>query len=264
MDSSRRESDRGGLALRTISADHTALLELQAAMHPAPPEMLDPELGVRHVPADRASAGGDIYDWQLLGDGTLHLAVIDVVGKGLGALRDALTVVHALRLLAISGTPVEGLIQAADDLLMGAYPDLSATAVVARYGCPNGSLVIANGGHPPPLLIEPDGAARYLYASGRAIGWPDAGSDEAVAVDLTPGAAVVFYTDGLIEAHSNIDEGLSDLRRIASRMAGASADDLARALVSDVLAGAERYDDTLAVALRRPLLTGAWPLQSVG
>ena len=57
--------------------------------------MFDPELGVRYVPADQASAGGDIYDWQLLSDGSFHLAVIDVVGKGLGAVRDALTVVHA-------------------------------------------------------------------------------------------------------------------------------------------------------------------------
>ncbi len=236
----------------TRSADQSALLELQEAIRPPLPELLDPELGVRHVPADRASAGGDIYDWQVLSDGSLHLAVIDVVGKGLGAVRDALTVVHALRFLAISNIAVERMIQAADRLLSGTYPDLSATAVVARYDSPTGSLVIANGGHPPPLLIEPDGSTRYLYASGRAIGWPEAGSDETATAQLVPGAAVVFYTDGLIEAHSNIDDGLSELRTHGGQLAGAPADALARTLVQKVLRDADRFDDTLAVVLRRP------------
>lgn len=228
------------------------MIELQEAIHPPIPELLDPELGVHYVPADEASAGGDSYDWQLLHDGSFHLAVIDVVGKGLSAVRDALTITHALRLLAISGTPVEDLVESADHLLAGTYPDLAATIVVARYDCPTGSLTIADGGHPPPLLIEPDGATTYLEASGRALGWPHAGSDETLAVSLVPGATVVFYTDGLIEAHRDIEGGLNDLRTHGSQLASAPADDLARDLVLRVLADADRFDDTLAVTLRRP------------
>jgi sigma-B regulation protein RsbU (phosphoserine phosphatase) len=249
-----RPDARQAPGLRARPADHLALLELQAALQPPVPELLDPELGVRYVPADRASAGGDIYDWLVLRDGSLHLAVIDVVGKGLSALRDALTIVHAIRLLAIAGTAVGSLVEAADNLLSGAYPDLSATAVVARYDCPSGALLIANGGHPPPLLIEPDGSTRYLYASGRAIGWPQAGSDEVVSAELVPGAAVVFYTDGLIEAHRNAEEGLRELATFGNQLAGTPAAVLAHTLVLQVLADADRHDDTLAVVLRRPLL----------
>jgi serine phosphatase RsbU (regulator of sigma subunit) len=236
---------------------HAALVELQEAIQPPIPEWFDPELGAHYVPADRASAGGDTYDWQLLSGGSLHLAVIDVAGKGLGAVRDALTIVHALRLIAVSGTVVENMIESADHLLSDTYPDLSATAVVARYEPSVGSLAVANGGHPPPLLIEPGGTTRFLYASGRAIGWPQAGSDEAVTISLAPGDAVVFYTDGLIEAHRSIEEGLSDLQTFGSELAGAPADVLARTLVLRVLADADRFDDTLAVALRRPSTTGA-------
>jgi phosphoserine phosphatase RsbU/P len=235
-----------------VSAYHAALLELQEAIQPPVPEWFDPELGARYVPADQASAGGDIYDWQLLGDGSLHLAVIDVVGKGLGAVRDALTIVHALRLLAVSGTVVANMIESADHLLAGTYPYLSATAVVARYDPMTGSLVVANGGHPPPLLIEPDGTTRFLYASGRAIGWPEAGSDGAITVRLAHGAAVVFYTDGLIEAHSSIEDGLRDLQIFGSQLAGVPADLISRTLVLRVLADAHRHDDTLALTLRRP------------
>jgi serine phosphatase RsbU (regulator of sigma subunit) len=237
-------------------AYHAALVELQEAIQPPIPEWFDPELAARYVPADQASAGGDTYDWQLLSDGSLHLAVIDVVGKGLGAVRDALTIVHALRLLAVSGTAVEDMVGSADHLLTDTYPDLSATAVVARYDSSTGSLVIANGGHPPPLLIRPDGTTQFLYASGRAIGWPRAGSDEAVTTFLAPGDAVVFYTDGLIEAHRSIEEGLSDLQTFGSELARAPADILARTLVLRVVADADRFDDTLAVVLRRPAMTG--------
>jgi serine phosphatase RsbU (regulator of sigma subunit) len=237
------------------SAYHLALIELQEAIQPPLPTLLDPELGVRYVPADQASAGGDTYDWQLLSDGRFHLTVVDVVGKGLTAVRDALTVVHALRLLAISGTAVERLISAADHLLAGTYPDLSATAVVACYDCPTGVLTIANGGHPPPLLIEPGGATRYLYASGRPLGWLEAGSDASITVDLVPGASVVFYTDGLIEARRDIEDGLRDLRAFGSRLSAEGANEMAHNLVNLVLAGADRYDDALAVVLRRPLVT---------
>jgi sigma-B regulation protein RsbU (phosphoserine phosphatase) len=234
------------------SGFHAALIELQQAIHPPVPELFDPELGVRYVPADEASAGGDSYDWQVLADGSLHLAVIDVVGKGLSAVRDALTITHALRLLAISGAPVENLIESADHLLAGTYPEMAATIVVARYDPPTGALIIANGGHPPPLLIEPDGITSYLETPGRALGWPQAGSDEAIAVSLARGAAVVFYTDGLIEAHRDIEGGLDTLRKFGSELAGVPADELARTLVPRILADADRHDDTLAVTLRRP------------
>jgi sigma-B regulation protein RsbU (phosphoserine phosphatase) len=236
---------------------HAALVELQQAIHPPVPELLDPELGVRYVPADQASAGGDSYDWQLLNDGSFHLTVIDVVGKGLSAVRDALTITHALRLLAISGTAVENLIESADRLLAGTYPDLAATVVVARYDSATGSLTIADGGHPPPLLIEPDGTTTYLEASGRALGWPQAGSDEAITLSLARGAAVVFYTDGLIEANRDIEDGLRTLRAFATELAGESAVDFAQTLVPRVLAEADRHDDTLAVTLRRPPTTSA-------
>ena len=91
------------------------------------------------------------------------------------------------------------------------------------------------------------------YSSGGPIAWPHAGSDDPVTVHLSPGAAVVFYTDGLIEAHGDIDDGLRDLQQYGSELAGVPANELARSLVQRVLAETDRYDDTLAVTLRRPL-----------
>jgi PAS domain S-box-containing protein len=238
-------------ATEAVVSHRDALRELQEAIHPRHPELLDPDLGVRYVPADRASAGGDTYDLQLLADGSLHLAVLDVVGKGLGAVRDALLVVNALRLLAISGAGVGSLIKGADDLLGDSHPELAATAVVGRYQPESGVLELANGGHPPPLLIEPDGTTQYLEVPGRPIGWPEAGSDRTLEVTIQPGASVLFYTDGLVEADRDLDHGFAALEALASQVRSASAADMTQTIVRRVLEDAERHDDTLAVVVKR-------------
>ncbi len=61
-----------------------------------------------YLAADQqASTGGDLYDWVLLPDGTLHLAVVDVMGKGVAAIKAAVAVTHALRLLVLDGVPLD-------------------------------------------------------------------------------------------------------------------------------------------------------------
>ena len=80
---------------------------------------------------------------------------------------------------------------------MGTY----ATALLARV-C-DGSLQWSNAGHPPPVLIAPDGAARLLEAVPDpllGLGEDSARGDH--VVELEPGCTVVFYTDGLIERRS--------------------------------------------------------------
>ncbi len=233
-----------------VAAERAVLLELQQTMQPAPLVVPGLELGCCYLPADGAAAGGDLHDWLPLTDGTVHLSVVDVVGKGVSAAKDALAVTHALRMLAIGGTPVLDLVGGADTLLHRAFPDLAATVMVARFDPADGRLVLASGGHPPPLLLS-DGAARFLEPSGRAVGWPEAGSDDVVDVVLAPGDSVVFYTDGLVEAQRDIVLGLQALQSAALDLAELKSIELAEALVQHVLADASRVDDSLVVVLRR-------------
>jgi serine phosphatase RsbU (regulator of sigma subunit)/anti-sigma regulatory factor (Ser/Thr protein kinase) len=231
---------------------------LQEAVRPPVPSVDGVELGVHYLPADpSAPTGGDLYDWVVLPDGDLHLAVVDVVGKGVGATKEALSVTHALRLLAFEGYPLTRLVARAGELVTAQSPEVVATVVVARYRPATGALRIAGGGHPPPLIVSAAGKVREIVAPGIPIGWPGAGSDKVARVTLGRSDALLLYTDGLIESTKDILEGLDALHAAAAETARYPAAHLARALVDRALRGAERRDDTLALVLRRRAPLGA-------
>ena len=224
--------------------------QLQDAVRPLIPTVPDTELGVSYVPADPgAPTGGDLYDWLVLPDGRLHLVVVDVMGKGVAATKDALAVTHAIRLLVLDGCPLEDVVARADTIVTAQSPDLVATLVIGHYDPKNGELLLAGAGHPPPMLVA-GGKSVEVSAPGVPIGWPGAGSATIARVTLTRGDTVVFYTDGLIEADKDILLGLEALARYGVETAAYPAAQQARVLVERALTGAARRDDSLAVVLR--------------
>jgi serine phosphatase RsbU (regulator of sigma subunit)/anti-sigma regulatory factor (Ser/Thr protein kinase) len=224
---------------------------LQEAVRPPAPAVPLTELGVHYVAADpSAPTGGDLYDWVLLPDGSLHLAIVDVMGKGVEATKHALAVTHALRLLAVEGCALEELVARADILVTAQNPELVATLIVARYEPSTGQLRLAGAGHPPALIVSA-GVVREVPAPGIPIGWPGAGSHEVVQTQLERSDTLILYTDGLIEATKDILQGLESLASAATATASYPATSLARALVERQLADAARHDDSLALVLRR-------------
>ena len=216
-----------------------AVHQLQEAVRPFQPEVAEVELGVYYLPADAESpTGGDLYDWHVLPNGQLHLVVVDVLGKGVGATKDALAVTHALRLLAVQGCDLGDMVVRAHELLTAQTPDLVATMLVGRYDQPSAELQLAGAGHPPALVVSADGAVRQVTAGGVPIGWPGAGSDDVVTIKLGRGETVILYTDGLIEATKDVLAGLQGLEAAAAQTAGYPARQLAEALVERALAGA--------------------------
>ncbi|HEX2192516.1 MAG TPA: SpoIIE family protein phosphatase [Acidimicrobiales bacterium] len=234
------------------AAQREVVHQLQEAVRPPMPDVPSAELGVHYVPADPgAPTGGDLYDWLVLPDGDLHLAVVDVMGKGVAATKDAVGVTHALRLLALDGCSMDRLVARAGALVSSQNPELVATVLVARYRPADGVVQLAGGGHPPALLVRDGGTVRLVSAPGVAIGWPEAGSSEVVSVLLERRDTLVLYTDGLIEASKDILVGLDGITVAAAQTAQYPAPHLARALVERALSGAERRDDSLALVLRR-------------
>ncbi|HET7488127.1 MAG TPA: SpoIIE family protein phosphatase [Acidimicrobiales bacterium] len=225
--------------------------QLQAAVMPEPPEVPYTELGSWYSAADpHMATGGDLHDWILLPDGDLHFAVVDVMGKGVAATKDAVAVTHALRLLVLDGCPLEDVVRRADAIVTAQNPDLVATLIVGRYSPLTGTLRLAGGGHPPAFVVQ-GGTARELFAPGVPIGWPGAGSEGLVEVELGRTDSVILYTDGLVEGTKDVVSGLESLRRFAEETAPYPAQQRARILVERTLRDAERHDDSLALILRR-------------
>ncbi len=226
--------------------------QLQEAVQPPAVVAEAAELGVHYVSADPSSpTGGDLYDWLVLPDGDLHLAIVDVMGKGVGATKEAVSVCHALRLLTLDGCPMEDLVSRADTLTTAQSPDLVATVMVARYRPADGRVRLAGGGHPPALVMTGGGEVRLVSAPGIPIGYPGAGTTRVVELTLSRSDTLVMYTDGLIEATKDILIGLERITKAAGETAQYPAPHLARALVERSLSGAMRRDDSLALVLRR-------------
>jgi serine phosphatase RsbU (regulator of sigma subunit)/anti-sigma regulatory factor (Ser/Thr protein kinase) len=226
--------------------------QLQEAVRPPVPTVDTAELGVHYLPADpSAPTGGDLHDWLVLPDGDLHLAVVDVMGKGVAATKEAVAVTHALRFLVLEECSIDRLVARADALLLAHSPELVATVVVARYRPSDGRLWIAGGGQPPPLVVTGEGDVRQITTPGVAVGWPGAGSSEVIELGLDRNDTLVLYTDGLIESTKDVLAGLENLTRAAAQIAQYPSAHVARALVERSLSGAMRRDDSLALVLRR-------------
>jgi serine phosphatase RsbU (regulator of sigma subunit)/anti-sigma regulatory factor (Ser/Thr protein kinase) len=243
--------DRHVMAAEHAAAQREIVHELQQAVLPPAPSVADVELGRHYVGAENAvSTGGDIYDWVVLPNGDLHVVIVDIMGKGVSATKDALAVTHALRMLALEGCPIQDLVTRAEPMVTALSPDLVATLLIGHYNPVTGRLRLAGAGHPPALIVR-DGKAEEISAPGIPLGWPGAGSFEVVETTLGRDDTLILYTDGLIETRRDIIFGLHLLRQAAEETWRYPATSQARALVDRALEGAVRQDDSLALVLRR-------------
>ncbi|AYG78244.1 Phosphoserine phosphatase RsbU [Streptomyces hundungensis] len=229
------------------------LKELEDALRPAPLKVEGLELGVHYEPADpHAPTGGDLYDWFLLPDGTLHITVVDALGHGVRSTRTALDVTHAVRTLALEGYPLQSILRRAHELLMPLDPGLMATVLLARIDPTTGEMQLANGSHPPALLLQSDGSARYLQVPGRGVGFPLPGSERTLRARLDPGDLFILYTDGLTESRRDPVEGEERLVEAARKHTGKPLADIPAAIAADMHTVVLHPDDTLALAIRIP------------
>lgn len=243
--------ERFGRLAAAEAAQRSVVEQLQQAVIPPRPSVPGLELAVSFLASEESSpTGGDLYDWHLLPSGELHLAVVDVLGHGVAATKDALSVISTLRLLALQGCPLEDLVARTDELLAAGQRELVATVVAARFDPTTSIVRVAGGGHPPPLVVSADGEVRQIVAPGCAVGWPGAGSEVVAEFELAPSDTFVLYTDGLIEARKDILEGMDVLVQEASLAAHLPAEAMADRLLDRALAGAERRDDSLALVVR--------------
>lgn len=245
------ESQEEALPARPRHAHRTTFRELEDLLCPPLPDLDAVELAVHYASAeDDAPTGGDLYDVLVLPGGDLHVVVVDAAGHGVTSTRAALDVIHAVRVLALDGRPLETLVRRVGEIFRPVHPDLVATVLVARLDVRRGVLRVATGGHPPPLVVAPQGPPAYAPATGRGVGYPDPGSDLVAECRLEPGTLVLFYTDGLVEATRDLNAGLDRLAELAGEHRALPVRELVDTVVAVLHRRVLHSDDTVLLALR--------------
>jgi serine phosphatase RsbU (regulator of sigma subunit) len=164
--------------------------------------------------------GGDFYDFHLLSEERLGVVVGDATGKGVPAALVMSTTCGMLQLAARaldSSSPGEVLAQVNETLFARIPPNMFVTCFYAILDPHSGTLRYANAGHDPPY-VRRRGDCEELRARGMPLGLMPQMSYEEMGTDLEVGEAVLFYSDGLVEAHDPKGEmfGFPRLRALIS------------------------------------------------
>jgi serine phosphatase RsbU (regulator of sigma subunit) len=212
------------LATQTAPAVQVAQLVRQQQQQAQERERIEQELKVarliqqtllpKHVPdlpgyglaayyQPAREVGGDFYDFMELDDGQLGLVVGDVTDKGVPA---ALVMATTRTLLRASAqrldAPGEVLKRVNEVIVQDIPPNMFITCLYAILDPATGLLRYANAGHDLPYRRKASaGGAEELRATGMPLGLLPGMEYEEKEIVLERGDSVLFYSDGLVEAH---------------------------------------------------------------
>ncbi len=217
-----------------------------------------PELDGWDVAADYRPAravGGDFYDFIELEAGRIGLVIGDVTDKGIPA---AMVMAATKSLLRASAQrlvdPGEVLARVNDQLCPEIPENMFVTCFYGVLDPPSGALVYANAGHNLPLVSSDEGESE-LRATGMPLGLMPDMEYEVKETTIVAGARVLFYSDGLIEAHDAARAMFGTERAAGVLAAGDSAPEILQQLLTalDRFTGSaeEQEDDITLVALQR-------------
>ncbi|SFF72143.1 SpoIIE family protein phosphatase [Blastococcus tunisiensis] len=175
----------------------------QAQLSLLPPSLpLLPDLhlsGSYHRASTEQRAGGDWFDTVPLGAGRVALVVGDAVGHGVPAAGAMSRLRGAMRSSALRDAAPAAVLASLDAFAAQMEDVEGASVFYGVLDAGTGELVYAAAGHPPPLVVEPDGATRFLAVPPR----PPLGSLPEAATTVTRfvlerGATLVLFSNGAV------------------------------------------------------------------
>ncbi len=243
---------------RRVKYEMDLLSRMQLALLPQkPPVVAGLEIAVRTELA--TEAGGDLYHFLPDGDGRLWIGAGDVSGHGYSCGIQQAMVMAALGSLVKADRTPSGVLDEVDRVLrMGRAERLFTSLVLVRLDPKTGEGLLANAGHPYPLLVL-DGRCTELPAPGLPLGQGPARSYADLPLALAPGGILVLASDGLFEGPDRFDEPYGFERPRAVLEGVGLFRRPAEAIVEALFADWRRHvgdgppaDDTTVLVVKRP------------
>jgi len=181
---------------------------LQAALVPEPPMLERADLEVAYRPGEqRLLVGGDFYVCSTLADGSAGVLIGDVTGHGPEAAAFAASLRAAWTALLLTPASLEEHMRRLNQVALDRQPsaEMFATALACTVAADRRSLQTCSAGHPSPVLIEAGEIHEAIVGVGPPLGVIGRGRWTHGVQPLAPQAAVLLYTDGLIEGRAARD-----------------------------------------------------------
>jgi serine phosphatase RsbU (regulator of sigma subunit) len=198
-----------------LKAQLETATQIQSLFWPKIPELdAASHIWAKSTPA--TYVGGDLYDVIPLPDSSLLAYVADVSGKGVPAALIMAALSTNIRSEALLQSGVDALLDTVNNTLhsLTSEEGFFATIVLGRYWPASGKLELVLGGHLQPLWIGPGGLGNLPQLKGISIGVTPDVHYEKKEIMLSPGEAVLFFSDGVIEAENEDKELFGNERLI--------------------------------------------------
>jgi serine phosphatase RsbU (regulator of sigma subunit)/anti-sigma regulatory factor (Ser/Thr protein kinase) len=225
---------------------------LQRSLLPRLPAVPGLRLAARYRPGSAETRiGGDWYDAIPLRGGKVGIAMGDVVGRGVEAAARMAHLQSALRAYALEALRPELVLERMNGFVLEGEQGGMVTLLYAIVDPDACTLQVASAGHPPPLVLQPEGGPTFAEApAGSPLGVNRFPSYAESLATLDPWSTVLLYTDGLVEGPElPLGEGLEGLRS-AAEACPREPEGLCRTLLASVDSRAGFRDDLALLALQ--------------
>jgi serine phosphatase RsbU (regulator of sigma subunit) len=246
------------LVKQRMEEDLTSAGDLQESMMPGEcPELEGYQIAAMSTQA--REVGGDFYDFIEVGEGKLGLVIGDVTGKSVtGALvmsasRSVLRMLSEQD-LSVSDIMIQGNKRLKKDIKSGMFVAL----LYAMFYTEERSFGICSAGQTQPVFLSAEtGEVTLVETEGDTfpLGILDDANYEETRLDMSAGDAIVFYTDGIVEAMNAKEEmyGFERLEDVVRNETNLSAQELLDKILEDVnvfVSGAEQHDDLTVIVVK--------------
>jgi serine phosphatase RsbU (regulator of sigma subunit)/anti-sigma regulatory factor (Ser/Thr protein kinase) len=200
--------------------------------------------------------GGDFYDFIYLDDGRLGLVIGDVTDKGVPAALLMATTRSVLRAVAQRVVKPGQVLERVNEIIyQDIPPKMFVTCLYALLDPETGQLLYANAGHDLPYHRHQVGEVTELRATGMPLGLMPGMKYEEKVTTLARGESILFYSDGIVEAH-NPARGMYGFPRLMQLIGEYEEDSSLKDVVLEDLTeftgpGWEQEDDITMVTLQR-------------